>query len=176
MTKKLNPTTAETPESRLRTLEGKAQTLELWLKVVFGIAAALGISGGYLFQRAQELKTSYDALTGKQHDLESQLDTDLRTKAATILQSEAPGVLKAEIAKLVSTQELQTKIDSVNKRISGITLVQGPEQNHVFNCQQESRPFEQYPGKILVMIGQRNCSQPGATYFKLLDLSIPPPN
>src|SRR5260370_835364 len=140
--KRTIPTAGNPLEDRLRTLEGKALTLETWFKVVLGIAAFLGISGAYLFHRAQDLTTTYETLTRKQAELESQvrtLDRELKAKATAALQRAAPDVLKAEI------EPIQTKIASVNNRISHIKLSQSAEKNHVFTCVQESRPFNQYP-------------------------------
>jgi|SRR5579871_2532 len=175
--KKATTSSTENPlDDRLRTLEGKALTLETWLKVTLGIATFLGLSGAYLFHRAQDLTAAYQALTRQQTELESRvrtLDNELPTKATAALQRAAPDVLRAEIAPI------QTKIEAVNNRVGHIRLDPGPEMNHVFTCLEESRPFDRYPANtVVIMIGQRPCTPTirGATYFKILSLSIPPAN
>jgi hypothetical protein len=81
------------------------------------------------------------------------------------------------IAKQAITGEMGAQLVAVNNRISNIKLVQGTEKNQVYTCDAESRPFEQYPGKVVAVIGLRPCTQTkGATYFAVLDLSIPPAN
>jgi hypothetical protein len=82
------------------------------------------------------------------------------------------------IAKQAITGEMGAQLVAVNNRISNIKLVQGTEKNQVYTCEAESRPFEQYPGKVVAVIGLRPCTPriEGATYFAVLDLSIPPAN
>jgi hypothetical protein len=93
-----------TDDQRLKILEGKAQTLEIWLKVAFAIAGLLGIGGAYFFNRAAVLEVQYDTLARKQAlllDQVTSLSDGLKTQVKGLLQAEAPLALKAEIANYV---------------------------------------------------------------------------
>lgn len=165
-----SPVGGRAPRDRIEALERKAQTLEIWLKVAFSIAAFLGISGVYLFQRAKELTASYIDLTQKQGRLEarvSELDKELNQKAVAALQKAAPEVLRAGI---------KASIDGVNERINGLTLIQSLPMADALQCQDESRPDEHHPDQIVTMVGQRDCfgKVGGATYYKFLSLQKPP--
>ena len=107
---------------------------------------------------------------------------DCAQKAVEAAQAAQQAAQNANRVMATQMMALQKQIDDlkaatvrVNDRVGGITLTQGAELSHTFNCQAESREFEKYPGQVVTMVGQRPCAtQLGATYFKILTLSIPP--